>query len=255
MPAEAIGDRFGSTTVTFTPEQSHQIERVLRLRAGDRVVAVCAGREHMVELTAIAHGRSEGRVIEVRRPDREPPLRVVLAQGLPKGDKMEMIVQKAVEIGVAEIRPLRAARCVVQLQGERARARTQRWQAIAREASEQSGRLAVPPVHEVCALADALAEARESGDSPALLLLWEGETSTGLAAALRSRTAATGPVWLFVGPEGGWAPEEVDLARAAGAVPVSLGPRILRTETAGPAALAMVLFALGDLGRAPGGER
>ncbi len=247
---EKSPDRQGQ--VTFASEDRSHIARVLRLRPGDSVLAVFGGAEYQVELTQVGAGGVTGLVRAELRPHREPEIRVTLVQGLPKGDKMETIIQKGTEIGAAAFWPAQAERSVVKLDRGKAAGRRERWQKVAREAAQQSGRLTVPEVLPVGDLSEILAEI---GRCRALaLMLYEGEPAVGLRQALEqlSRTAVGAEglreCFLVIGPEGGLTEAEVAVARQAGIIPATLGPRILRTETAGPAALAAILYHFGDFG-------
>ena len=173
------------------------------------------------------------------------PIELTLAQGLPKGDKLDAIVRMATELGATRVVPLVCRRSVVRMEPGRSAARRVRWERIAREAAKQCGRTSVPDVCAPAPLVRWLEDAREPG---LLLCLWEAE-STLLDAVLPAECPAR--ITLVVGPEGGLAPEEVADLRAAGAVLAGLGPRILRTETAGPVGLALLQSRYGDLGRAP----
>ncbi|MHB9144132.1 MAG: 16S rRNA (uracil(1498)-N(3))-methyltransferase [Symbiobacteriia bacterium] len=254
VPTAAVQD----DEVTFTGEDLHHLARVLRLGPGDRVIALTdEGDEYDVELATVASEAATGRITARRRSAGEPPLQVTLVQGLAKGDKMDLIVQKCTEVGVTRFWPVHTERAVVHLEPAKAAQRRLRWQVIAREAAEQSRRGRVPAVTPVAALQVALQAAVEAlNQAPGQVLAlfpWEEERGRGLAEVLAAgqRQTALREVWLFIGPEGGFSQAEALQARAAGLVPVSLGPRILRTETAGLAAAVMVLFALGDLGRGP----
>lgn len=263
VPPEAVqGDR-----AVFTGDQLHQLTRVLRLGPGDGVIVLTGdGYESEVLLESVDRQEAVGRVLSRSPNAAEPRLDVVLVQGLPKGDKMDLIVQKGTELGVTRFWPVRTERAVVQLDASRAAQRQTRWQAIAREAAEQSRRGRIPAISPVGSLADALTEAgRAAAERPGQVLAlfpWEEVATSGdedgaspagegLVDALQGADPAkVDQVWLFIGPEGGFSRDEAALAHRAGLRPVSLGPRILRTETAGLAAVTMVLFALGDLGRA-----
>lgn len=226
--------------------------RALRLRRGDELT-VCdgAGKEYPARILSFT--AEEARVLlgAPRPTTQEPPLEVILVQGLPKGDKFGEIVRRCTEIGVVRLIPLVSRRVVAVPPAEVGVAKQRRWQKIAREAAQQSQRGKVPRVDPPLGLEDCL------GCLPAgalLLLLWEGEKALGLREVLEelSRGRGTGnlpPLAVFVGPEGGWAPEEVARLKAAGARAVTLGPRVLRTENAGAVALTAILFLLGDLGR------
>lgn len=229
--------------VTFDALETRHLARVLRLGPGDTVVASDgAGHDYTVRLDAV-RPRATGVVVGVAEAAGESPLAVTLVQGLPKGDKLETIVRAATELGVARVVPALAARTVVRLGERQAAARLTRWQRVAREAAKQCGRRVVPDVTPPRALADCLDEAR---DADLALCLWEGDAAplaTALTEAPRPRRVA-----VLVGPEGGLDGREVAAARARGWRVVGLGARILRTETAGPAILAILQSRWGDLG-------
>ncbi|MDR7561571.1 MAG: RsmE family RNA methyltransferase [Armatimonadota bacterium] len=227
-------DRVAGDRVNFAREQARHIATVLRLRPGDRVVAFDgSGVDRVVELLTVTPAQVTGRVVEVRT-GRTPPLTVVLVQGVPRGAKMDAVVRAGTELGVAEFIPLLAARAVPRAEG-----RVDRWRRIAREAAQQCRRSDVPAVHPPMSLAPALARI---ASCDLRLVLWEGETRRTLADALRD--ASPRRVALVVGPEGGLTAAEVEEARAQGALTVTLGPLILRAETAGLAAVAMLLYEL-----------
>ena len=170
-------------------------------------------------------------------------MRITLFQGLAKGDKVETVIQHGTELGVCGFVPVASSRAVVKLEPKKAVERVERWQRIAREAAEQSRRGAVPAVAEVVSWKQAAARCR---DYDLALVPWE-EGGEPLKTVLEAHPGAK-TVAVFIGPEGGLSPDEVALAREHGARAVTLGPRILRTETAGLAAAAAILYALGDLG-------
>ncbi len=218
---------------------AHHVRRVLRLKAGDAVVLFNGeGGEYPGRI--VEDARAVRVVLEARRDvDRESPLAVTLAQALPSGDKMDWIVQKAVELGVARIVPLAAARCVVRLSGERAARRVEHWRQVAVSACEQSGRNRLPGIAPLTDLRAWLSAAAPQREETRLLL------SPGARLRLRGATPQ-GSVVLLIGPEGGLTSEEEAAAQACGFQGVALGPRILRTETAGPAALAALGALHGD---------
>lgn len=236
--------------VTIEGADAHHIARVLRLGRGERIVVVAApGREGLAELVDIGAGCVRARVLAVRSARRESPVFVRLVQSVAKGEKMDYIVQKSTELGVGEILPVVSERSVVRLDRERGGERAQRWQKIAREAAQQSGRTVVPRILPPVPFAAALPARLAAGDLA--LMPYEGEFGRGLQDVLAAASVtAGGTVTIYIGPEGGFTDREVAAAAAAGCIPVSLGPRILRAETAGPAALTMILYHLGDLGRA-----
>ena len=209
---------------------------VLRLRPGDEAVVFDGtGAERIVRLTAVSFEQVVGRVVERKKEGITPTVRLILMQGVPKGSKMDDVVRMGTELGVGEFVPLLTRRAV-----SRAPGRVERWRRIASAAATQSGRADVPVVREPEELSEAL---RRMPPDALLLVLWEGERSRPIGAALRAGPVS-GPVALLVGPEGGLGEEEVALAISRGGVPVTLGPLVLRTETAGMAALAMVLYEL-----------
>ena len=229
--------------VTFDALETRHLARVLRLGPGDTVVASDgAGHDYTVRLESV-RPRATGVVVGVAEAAAESPLAVTLVQGLPKGDTLETIVRAATELGVARVIPAVAARTVVRLADRQSAARLARWQRVAREAAKQCGRRVVPEVAPARSLEACLDEAREADLA---LCLWEGDAPL-LAAAL---TDVERPrrVVVLVGPEGGLERREIDAARARGWRVVGLGARILRTETAGPAMIAILQSRWGDLG-------
>lgn len=242
------------TLVSLPEADAAHAARVLRLAAGDAVI-VCDGRgfEYEGELASVTPRQATARIKSGRPSAAEPSVQLVLAQSVGKGDKMDLVVQKAVEIGVSRIIPLITARTVVRLDEAKAEARVRRWRRIAYEAAKQSGRARVPLVADVHGW-DRLFGRDDLG---LVLVPWEGERSRGLLETVRAEAAAPSGeagsslplrVTVVIGPEGGLTAEETALARRHGAYPVTLGPRILRTETAGLVAAALVLGALGELG-------
>jgi 16S rRNA (uracil1498-N3)-methyltransferase len=229
--------------VTFDAGESHHLTRVLRLRAGDTIVATDgAGRDFTVRLERLGEPVT-GTVLAEAAGVPASPLAITLVQGVPKGDRMELIVRAATELGVARVQPALCERTIVRLEPARWRERTRRWQRVAREAAKQSGRAVIPEVEPPRPLADCLA----SGGSTDLgLCCWEGG-GVPLARCLQGPGSPRSAL-VVVGPEGGLAPSEAEAARARGLTIVSLGPRVLRTETAGPAVIAILQSRFGDLG-------
>jgi 16S rRNA (uracil1498-N3)-methyltransferase len=233
------------TRLTFAAAEARHIARVLRLRAGDVVQAVDgAGGEYTVRLERVTRHEVTGTVLACATSSVESPLSLTLAQGIPKGDTMESIVRAVTELGVARVVPVLTGRTVVKFDAARARDRTRRWQRVAAEAAKQCGRAVIPPVAAPRPLAQFLSE-----DTPesSRLCCWEGERRR-LGSVLDGVDASTANFTVLIGPEGGLSEAEVDLARAHGFIVAGLGPRILRTETAGAAVVAMLQFIFGDLG-------
>ncbi|UFS71866.1 16S rRNA (uracil(1498)-N(3))-methyltransferase [Geomonas sp. RF6] len=218
--------------------------RVLRLKEGAEVALTDdAGRRHLGTIEAVEAKSLTVRITESDAGEEELAPRITLYQGLPKGEKLDMVLQKATELGVAEVVAFAAARSVVKLKEGREAGRLDRCEKIVQEAARQCGRRSVPAV----LLGGKLEAVLRGSEHSVKLLLWEGEEVTGLRQAL-SATAAPESVAVVVGPEGGLTPEEVEAARRCGFIPVSLGRRILRTETAGLAVIAILQFQWGDLG-------
>lgn len=235
VPPDVVARAGPGAEVVLRGGEARHAAVVLRLRAGETVVVFDgAGAERIVELTAVSPDRVVGRVREARS-GTAPPARLILIQGVPKGSKMDAVIRMGTELGVGEFIPLRSRRAVGAGGGK-----VERWRRIAAAAAKQSRRADVPVVHEPAALPDAL---ERMPPGVRLLVLWEGERSRPIGAALRDGPPA-GPVALLVGPEGGLEADEVALAVSRGGVPVTLGPLVLRTETAGVAAAAMVLYEL-----------
>lgn len=234
--------------VVLTDEDHRYLTRVLRL-AVDDTVTLFDGKS--VEATARIM-RVGPRALELKIEERHPVAgsdrpHVTVIQALAKGDKLDVVVQKATELGAARIIPVTTARAITRLDANtlRTMSRRSRWQKIAREASRQSGRLDVPEVEGVTALTTALAA---SPKDALKLMLWEGARQTTLRSALPPPDATPQQIVIAIGPEGGFTVEEVEAARHAGFTPVGLGPRILRTETAALVVLSILGYALGDLG-------
>jgi 16S rRNA (uracil1498-N3)-methyltransferase len=244
--------RLADDLLVLGDEDHRYLTRVLRLGVGDRLVLFDGiGVEADAQIVRIGPRalelKIEGRRLApaAKRPD------VTLIQAIPKGDKLDFVVQKATELGVARILPVTTLRSVPRFgdaEARRTMSRRARWQKIAREAARQSGRPEVPEIEPVTALSTALAAAPKDALK---LLLWEGEREHTLRDVIGASGKTSDPIGrivIGVGPEGGFAPEEAEAARAAGFHTVGLGPRILRTETAALVTLAILGYALGDLG-------
>jgi 16S rRNA (uracil1498-N3)-methyltransferase len=226
-------------TVDLPPEAMHHATKVLRMNDGDGVI-LFDGRGGAWFGTLRRVGKAMAVVLQsFADMDREPPLAITLAQGLPAADKMDWIVQKAVELGVAAIRPVACRRSVIRLSGERMERRVAHWQAVVIAACEQCRRNRVPEVGTLRDLPQFLGET--SVQNPLRLVL-----APEAGRRLAELPQPVEPVMLLVGPEGGLEEGELMAAVSAGFQPVSLGPRVLRTETAGIAALAAMLALWGD---------
>ena len=229
--------------VTLGADLAHRLGRVLRLKRGDRVLLSEGGaREYEVQLTGVSPYAITGVVLAEREAQAEPEVSLVLYQSLIRANRFDLVLEKGAEIGVARFVPMITARSLVQGDGEPAAARGERWRRIVIEAAEQSGRGRPPRVDAPLPFEEAVRQARGVKIMP-----YEGERARSMGAYLRGLSRLPDIVSLFIGPEGGFEDSEVDLAREAGAEIVSLGPRILRSETAGIVASALVLDALGEL--------
>ncbi len=213
--------------------------QVLRMQVGENFIVFNGqGGEFEAVLTQVAKKNATARVGEPYAAHRESPLDLTLAQCVSKGDRMDYTIQKAVELGITRIQPLLSVRSVVRLDAERWDKKLEHWLGVIVSACEQSGRTRVPDLLPVQPLPGWLNDAGARGTG--LTLDPEGRHS------LREMPAPAGPVTLLVGPEGGLSPDELDAARRAGFVGIRMGPRVLRTETAGVAALAALQAQWGD---------
>lgn len=226
-------------------ERDH-LARVLRLSPGDAIIGFDnSGREWLAEIVTIEDKSVTCAILEESQPQVEARQEVYLVAGLSKGEKLEWVIQKGTELGMAGLVPLRAKRSVMRLEGNKATERVERWQKIAVEAAKQSHRVREPQIFEI---ADWLELVSLLPESTQWLIPYEEEKSQGLNRILAS-LASDQPVALLIGPEGGFDPEEVRFAgEHLKAQSVSLGPRILRAETAALAALTITLAHSGDLG-------
>ena len=227
----------------ITGEDAKHIAKVLRMKVGDELT-VCdtKGRDYDCMIEEIGAGEVRLKVLSVAPSHSEPDVRVHLYQAMPKADKMETIIQKAVELGAYEIIPVEMKRCVVRLDGKKAEKKTARWQQIAESAAKQSKRMLVPRVHPVLSYKEALAYA---GQLDVLLIPYELAGGMDETKKIIGNIKGGQSLGIFIGPEGGFEEEEVEQAvSGAGAQVITLGKRILRTETAGLTVLSVLMFAL-----------
>jgi 16S rRNA (uracil1498-N3)-methyltransferase len=224
---------------SLPPEAAQHVSKALRLKAGDALVVFDGrGGEYEASLTRVDKGDVDVKVGAFRDVEREPRVGVGLVQGLPEADKMDWVIQKSVELGVAWIQPVVCDRSVVRISGERAARREAHWRRVAVAACEQSGRNRVPEVRPTLGFQGWIA-------MPSDLPRWMLEPA---APPIGARGAPPERLELVVGPEGGLSERERDLAQGQRFEAVSLGPRILRTETAALAALAAIHALWGDFG-------
>ena len=222
---------------TLAPEAAQHVAKALRLKAGDSLVVFDGrGGEYEASIQRVDKDRVDVKVGPWRDAESEATFAMGLVQGLPEADKMDWIIQKSVELGVAWIQPVICDRSVVRLSAERAAKREAHWRRVAVAACEQSGRNRIPEVRPTLGFMSWVA-------IPAVTRRW---VLTSGAAALAAQPRPAGAVELLIGPEGGLSERERDLALSQGCTPVSLGPRVLRTETAPLAAFAAINALWGD---------
>ncbi len=231
----------GSRLYVEGPDVNH-IKNVLRMKPGDQVmVSDGEDMQYLCALESFTDGLVWFEIVDTWKENRELPSKLYLFQGLPKSDKMELIIQKATELGVHEVVPVGTARTGVRLDEKKAQKKTARWNAIAESAAKQSGRSRIPRVREAMTFSEALASA---GELDVLLIPYEKAEGMEATRQVIEGIRPGQSVGIFIGPEGGFEEAEVEQAVALGAAPVTLGRRILRTETAGFVMLSMLLYHL-----------
>lgn len=230
--------------VSLTGDVAHQLCRVLRMRPAERIVLLDnSGRAYIAELDRVTPSECQGHILSVSHPETEPHTRIVLYQAVPKAQNFDWVLQKGTEIGIETFVPLLTRRCMIQDLDRITEHKMERWRRIIKEAAEQSGRTRLPRLMQ----AKSFSQVCKSPPPGTLaLLLSLAEQATSLRQILKT-TSSPQEVRLYVGPEGGFAPQEMRDASEAGLEPISLGPRILRTETAPLVASAILLYALGDM--------
>lgn len=229
--------------ITIEGNDVNHIKNVLRMKCGEEISVSNGmdGKEYRCGIVSIEEERIVCELRFVKEDGMELSSRVYLFQGLPKADKMELIIQKAVELGVHEIIPVAAKRCVVKLDEKKAGTKIARWQSIAEAAAKQSKRRIVPKVSNVMSFSQALKLASEMDIKLIPYELAEGMDKT---KAIIESLQPGQDIAIFIGPEGGFEEAEIDSALAAGIEPITLGKRILRTETAGFTVLAWIMYRL-----------
>ena len=229
-------------TVHITGSDVNHIKNVLRMRPGEKILVSTGGeKEYHCAVSDFPEGEVLAAVEEVTAADRELPSGIVLFQGLPKGDKMELIIQKAVELGATEIVPVEMKRCVVKLDRKKAEKKAERWQTIALGAAKQSKRMQIPTVHMPVTFQQALAMIAES--DVRLMPYENAEGMEGTRKILESIEPGES-IAILIGPEGGIDEAEGEMAMKAKVEPITLGKRILRTETAGMTVLSILVYLL-----------
>lgn len=221
----------------------NHIRNVLRMKKGEKVSLCCEakGKEYICSIEEIESDIVKAAIIDINGESRELPVKITLFQGLPKSDKMEMIIQKAVELGVYEVIPVITARAVVKLDAKKEASKQKRWQTIAESAAKQSKRMVIPEIHSVMKFSEAVNYAEELDIR---FIPYELAENMAHTKKLFEQIEPGQSIGIFIGPEGGFTPEEIELAMNHQVQPITLGKRILRTETAGMTVLSILMFLL-----------
>lgn len=228
--------------VHITGEDVNHIRNVLRMRPGETVLISCGDEwEYTCEVDALSEEEVTLRIVDAQRPGKELPSRIFLFQCLPKGDKMETVVQKAVELGAYSVIPVSSRRCIMKLDAKRAAQKTARWNKIAESAAKQSKRLIIPKVRDIMTFGEALEFA---GNLDVRLMPYEMEGGMERTRSVLSDIRPGQSVGILIGPEGGFDEQEAEDAKKSGFTTITLGKRILRTETAGMTMLSILMYLL-----------
>ena len=237
-----IPEQVGETEIYVTGQDVNHMKNVLRMKIGEQVeISDGNNKKYLCEVSAYEEEQAVLRILEIREADTELKSRLYLFQGLPKNDQMELIVQKAVELGAYEVIPVSMKRCVVKLDAKKAAKKVERWNSISESAAKQAGRSIIPKVSDVVSYREAMERAEQMD---VVLVPYELEEGMAETKKLLHQIQPGQSVGIFIGPEGGFEREEVEQAIEAGAHPVTLGRRILRTETAGFTMLSILMFEL-----------
>lgn len=234
----------------ITGADLNHMRNVLRMRPGEQFLVSAGGISYLCRLAEYTSNAAAAEIVTADYQNTNLPIRICLFQGLPKSDKLELIIQKAVELGAEEIIPVEMHRCIVKLDEKKKTAKRERWQAIAEAAAKQSKRNAVPAVSAPVSFARAMEMAKEMD---LFLVPYENESGMTATKEALQKLSAGMSVGILIGPEGGFEPKEAEAAQAAGGVSVSLGRRILRTETAAITAVGMCMLCGEMLDCAKGG--
>lgn len=225
-------------------KDAHHILNVLRLSRGEKIIISNGTNEFLTVIEELSSNKIKLKILENINTNSESSINITLFQGLPKADKMELIIQKCTELGVKAFIPVSTKYSVVNIDERNREKKIYRWQKISHEASKQSGRVIVPDVYMPVTFKEALERIKEYD---LCLILYEKEKNTGIKDILMGLDDVKN-IAIFIGPEGGFSEEEIRLALEYGAKSVTLGPRILRTETAGIVASSIIMYELGDIG-------
>ena len=225
--------------ITITGSDVNHIKNVLRMKVGETVLVSDGNdNEYICEITSLDEDVT-AKIVDMNKESRELPIKVTLFQALPKSDKMETVIQKMIELGANEIVPVKTSRCIVKLDDKKAAKKVSRWNEIAKSAAKQSKRGIIPEVSDVVTYEEALNKAK---DFDVVLFPYEGAEDIDHTRKIFGKIDKESQVAIFIGPEGGFSIEEVAKAKEAGAKEITLGNRILRTETAGMMIMSVLMY-------------
>jgi len=238
-------DQIQDQSVTLRGDDFHHLAKVLRKKTGDLIQVINGkGEEFSAQISVVQVDFIIAEIIGRVERSTESKLKITLTQSLPKADKFEWILQKNTELGVSSFQPVLSERSTIKLDRRAIATKMDRWRKIIHEAAEQSGRQFIPVLEPVLDWGEMLRQL-----PPGLILIpWEGERGQSLKEVLTAQTILPSQVTVLIGPEGGFSLAEVEKSRAAGAVPVTLGPRIFRTETAGLVVATAILYHFNEMG-------
>jgi 16S rRNA (uracil1498-N3)-methyltransferase len=237
-------DGFSEKTATIKGPDVNHIRTVLRMKPGDRVEVIDGeGFQYEVVLAEVERDYVRGEILSKTAMQTESPVNIRMGQALIKGNAFDLLVRKAIELGVHSIGAIRTQRCVARLAKESESYRTQRWQRIAEEASKQCGRSRVPEIHSTVLSIEEFCQ--QSSDCDLKLVFWEEEQKTRLQDITAPGSVTS--IAFLAGPEGGWAAEEVDFLKQQGFQTVTLGPRLLKADSASLVILSLLQHRWGDL--------
>lgn len=233
--------QIGDTYIEIVGEDVNHIKNVLRMKSGEQIrISNQQGEDYFCEVEELQKDVVRARILYKDHESKELPVKIYLFQGLPKGDKMELIIQKAVELGVYEVIPVAMRNCVVKLDDKKAANKIKRWQAIAESAAKQAKRSIIPNIHDVMTFAQA---AEYASTMDVRLLPYENERGMEHTRQIIGNLKKEGSMAVFIGPEGGFDTKEIEAVKEEMEL-LSLGNRILRTETAGMTMLSILLYHL-----------
>lgn len=236
--------QIGDSLIRITGTDVNHIKNVLRMGPGEQMlISNGVDKDYLCVIMEVTDREVTSKILSEQEGGTELPARLYLFQGLPKGEKMELILQKAVELGVYQIIPVETRRTVVRLDQKKKESKLRRWRAVAESAAKQSGRLIIPEVPGIMTFQEAMNFAK---DLDIAVIAYEHADCMAETKEILSRIKPGRSAGIFIGPEGGFEDSEIELAKGCGVKPITLGKRILRTETAGLALVSVLAFQLED---------